>query len=222
MLLYDLYVDLKQKLFLVLIETGTMKNLKVSTMPAVIHLTNPFPARNLLPVTVRMLDRALKSGLLIRARLVKADSWRLRYVIFSHLYIDVAGYICYKLMYPAVPYCAHLTGLLGLIGGSRGMCLIGLKIQRICEAQLLLKTKSWCFKIGQTVFKGILNIYFTRSCDVGYYINLIVYMLHTWSSSNIKEDQGLVMVFCTILQRTSSISGKYNLVFQQPKQVQVT
>lgn len=76
MLLYDLYVDLKQKLFLVLIETGTMKNLKVSTMPAVIHLivTNPFPARNLLPVTVRMLDRALKSGLLIRARLVKADS----------------------------------------------------------------------------------------------------------------------------------------------------
>ena len=79
--------------------------------------------------------------------------------------------------------------------GSRGMCLIGLKIQRICEAQLLLKTKSWCFKIGQTVFKGILNIYFTRSCDVGYYINLIVYMLHTWSSSNIKEDQGLVMVF---------------------------
>lgn len=36
--------------------------------------------------------------------------------------------------------------------GSRGMCLIGLKFQRICEAQLLLKTKSWCFKIGQTVF----------------------------------------------------------------------
>ena len=79
--------------------------------------------------------------------------------------------------------------------GSRGMCLIGLKFQRICEAQLLLKTKSWCFKIGQTVFVvGYIEyiLYFTRSCDVGYYINLIVYMLHT---SNIKEDHGLLMVF---------------------------
>ena len=77
MLLYDLYVDLKQKLFLVLIETGTMKNLKVSTMPAVIHLivTNPFPARNLLPVTVRIAGPGFEKRAVDPGKI--GESWQL-------------------------------------------------------------------------------------------------------------------------------------------------
>lgn len=131
------------ELVLVLIETGTMKNLKVSTMPAVIHLivplflpgqwTNPFPAaRNLLPVTVRMLDRAWKSG---QDPGKIGESWQLNAKVRDFFtFVYRCGWL--HMLQIDVPCSALLCASYRLTWidwgwGSRGMCLIGLKFQRL-------------------------------------------------------------------------------------------